>query len=352
MMRIFLTGATGYIGSALCRRLAADGHELRALVRASSRTEELRSLGVATFVGDLGDRASMREAMSGADWVVHAAAELDPASPPRRMEAANVIGSENVASLAWKLGVPRFLSVSSIAAFGGSPADGSLAAEGAPLQLPFPTPYSATKHAGQEAIAAYARRGLRLNTVFPSLVYGPPGKHGGANVMLENLAKGRFPALIGADRKTSWVFLADLVEGMAAVLERAPAGRDYLLTGEVASVRQLADAVCATAGMPPPRRELSPRLARAALTVAAPLLRLVGRRPPIPPRQIASLGRHWAFDDSRARTELGWRPRRLAEGLPPTVQFLLAGGLPSASPPLPAQIDAPAPAAGSQPAGS
>ena len=324
-MRIFLTGATGYIGSALCRRMAqSGGRELRALVRPTSRTEELLRLGVATFVGDLGDRASMREGMSGADWVVHAAAELDPGSPDRRMEEANVAGSDNVASLAWKLGVPRFLSVSSIAYFGGSPPDGTFATEEGPLQRPFPTPYSATKHAGQNAIAAYARKGMRLNTVFPSLVYGPPGKRGGANVMLKNLAKGRFPALVGADRKASWIFLDDVVEGIVAVLERAPPGRDYLLAGEVATVRQLADAVCAVAGIPPPRRELSPAFARVALTVAAPLMRLFGRRPPIPPRQLASLARHWAFDDTRARTELGWQPRGLAAGLPPTVSFLLA----------------------------
>jgi nucleoside-diphosphate-sugar epimerase len=240
------------------------------------------------------------------------------------MEQANVTGSENVASLATKLGVPRFLSVSSIAYFGGSPADGSLANEEGPLQRPFPTAYSATKHAGQQAIAAYAARGLRLNTVYPSLVYGPPGKRGGANVMLKNLAKGRFPALIGADRKASWVYLEDVVEGIVAVIERSKPGRDYLLSGDVATVRQLADAVASLAGIRAPRREISPGFAQAALTVAAPVMRLFGRRPPIPPRQIASLARHWAFDDARARQELGWRPRTLAEGLPPTVAFLLA----------------------------
>jgi dihydroflavonol-4-reductase len=322
-MRIFLTGATGYIGSALCRRLTSAGHELRALVRATSRTDEIRSLGVSTFVGDLLDRASMREGMSGADWVIHAAAELDPAAADARMQGANVTGSENVASLALKLGVPRFLSVSSIAYFGGSPSDGSLATESSPLQRPFPTQYSATKHAGQEAIAAHGTRGLRLNTVYPSLVYGPPGKKGGANVMLRNLAKGRFPALVGGDRKASWVFLDDLVDGIVAVMERAPAGRDYLLTGDVATVRELADAVCGLAGIASPRLDLPPGLARAALTVAAPLMRLFGRRPPIPPRQIASLARHWAFDDTRARTELAWQPRPLAAGLPPTLDMLL-----------------------------
>src|SRR4029078_10545469 len=98
-MRIFITGATGYIGQALCRRFRAEGHEVRALVRPTSRIEPLRALGVATFVGDIADRVSMREGMSGADWVVHAAAELDPSASDERMTATNVTGSENVASL-------------------------------------------------------------------------------------------------------------------------------------------------------------------------------------------------------------------------------------------------------------
>jgi len=323
-MRIFLTGASGYIGAALCRRLTGAGHELRALVRASSQTEELRRLGVALFPGDLADRASMREGMSGADWVVHAAAELDPAAPAERMQQANATGSENVASLAWKLGVPRLLAVSSIAAFGGSPPDGSPATEESPPQLPYPTPYSATKQAGEEAIRAWAKRGLRVNVVYPSLVYGPPGKKGGANVLLRNLARGRFPALIGAERKASWVFLADLVEGMVAVMERALPGRDYLLTGDVTTVRSLAARVCALAGIAPPRRNVSPGVARVALIAATPLLRLLGRRPPLPAQQVASLDRHWAFDDRRAREELGWTRRGLDEGLPPTIEFLLA----------------------------
>ena len=155
-------------------------------------------------------------------------------------------------------------------------------------------------------------------------MYGPPGKKGGANTLLRSLMLGRFPVLVGADRKASWVFLDDVVGAIVAVIERAPPGRDFLLAGEVATVRQLADRVCALAGTRPPKRDLSPRAARWALTVATPLLRLAGRRPPLPPAQVASLERHWAFDDARARRELDWRPRGLAEGLPPTVAFLAA----------------------------
>jgi farnesol dehydrogenase len=321
-MRVFLTGGTGYIGRALARRLVEAGHELRALVRPTSDAEPLRKLGAATFVGDVGDRASMREGMSGADWVIHAAADLEFGGPPERMRRANVQGSENVASLAYKLGIGRFLSVSSMAYFGGSPPDGSNVGEDAPLQMPFPTLYSATKHSGELAIQEWAKRGLRVNTVYPSLVYGPPGKKEGSNALLRGFLKGRFPVLVGADRRMSWIFLDDLVEGMLKVMEKAPPGRAYLMAGDVTTLRGLVDRVCALGSVKPPRRNLPLGLARLGLTVSTPFYRLRGRRPPFSAEQLNSLERHWAFDDSRARSELDWHPRSLDEGLPPTVAFL------------------------------
>ncbi|HSF43311.1 MAG TPA: NAD-dependent epimerase/dehydratase family protein [Thermoanaerobaculia bacterium] len=323
-MRIFLTGGTGYIGRALARRLAEAGHEVRALVRPTSDTEPLKRLGIATFTGDVAERVSMREGMSGADWVILAAADLDLTGPPERMRQANVQGSDNVASLAYKRGVGRFLSVSSMAYFGGSPSDGSAATEEGPVQQPFPTLYSATKHSGERAIQEWAKKGLKVTTVYPSLVYGPPGKKEGANAILRALLKGRYPALVGADRKTAWIYLDDLVLGMLKMIDKAPPGRGYLMTGEVATLRSVVDRVCALGGVKPPRLDLPVGLARAALALSAPFFRMRGRRPPFSTEQLGSLERHWAFDDSRARRELDWHPRGLDEGLPPTVEFLKA----------------------------
>ncbi|MBP1642435.1 MAG: NAD-dependent epimerase/dehydratase [Acidobacteria bacterium] len=320
-MRVYVTGATGYIGRALCRRLAAEGHEVRALARPTSRVAALAEVGVATFPGDVTDRASMREGMSGADAVVHAAADLDLGGPRERMEAVNVGGSENVASLAFKLGVPRLLSVSSVAYFGGSPADGSPGTEASPL-LPPPTRYSDTKRRGERAIRAWAERGLGVVTVYPSLVYGPPGKREGANAMLRRLWLGRFPVLLGADRKTSWIYLDDLVEGIVRALARARPGAGYLMAGDVATVREVARRVEALGGAACPRREVSLATARLFVRLATPLYRLRGRRPPIPAEQIASLERHWYFDDRRAREELDWRPRDFATGLAATLDYL------------------------------
>jgi nucleoside-diphosphate-sugar epimerase len=325
-MRLYLTGATGYIGTALCLRLRAEGHEVRALVRATSSSKALallQEIGVATFPGDLGDRYSMREGMSGADWVIHAAAEIDLGATDERMASTNVAGSENVASLASKLGIPRFLSISSMAAWGGSPADGTAADESSPPQLPLPTRYCATKAAGEERVQQWAKQGLKVNTVFPSLVYGPPGKKQGANTLLRALMLGRFPALIGPEKKTSWIFLDDLVDGILRVIESAPPNRGYLMAGEAWTVRELAHRVAALGGTTPPKREFSVGTARLLFRLVGPLLKLVGRPLPIPREQLESLDRHWNFSDARARTELGWTPRGLEEGLGVTIEYLL-----------------------------
>lgn len=325
-MRIFVTGGTGYVGGALCRRLAGAGHELTCLVRPTSQTVELERLGAQCFVGDIRDRYSMREGMSGADWVIHAAAVLDHGVEPETMRLANVEGSENVASLAYKLGVGRFLSVSSVAYFGGSSEDGTPATEGAPIQ-PFPSRYSATKHAGQQAIAAWAEQGLDVISVYPSLVYGPPGKKSGVNPLIRRLAKGWMPAVVAPDRRTSWVFIEDVVEAMRRIVESRPGtiptGRDFLLAGDRATIGEIVERVTEVAGVEPPKLRLSVTMARLLTRLAAPFYRLRGRRPPIDIEQLGSLERHWSFDDSRARRELDWRPRPLEEGLPETVEYLM-----------------------------
>ncbi|MFQ5527335.1 MAG: NAD-dependent epimerase/dehydratase family protein [Thermoanaerobaculia bacterium] len=320
-MRLFVTGGTGYIGSEFCRRTIDQGHRVRALVRSTSDTRELESMGAELFVGDITDRYSMREGMSGSDWVVHAAAELDFSADSNRIEGANVAGSENVASLAYKLGVGRVLALSSIAAFGGSPADGSAVAEDAPLELPFPSSYSATKRAGEDAFVAWTERGLKLNIIWPSLVYGPPGKKGGLNTVLRAIINRRLPAVVGADRMTRWVFLTDLVEGMVAVIERSEPGEDFMMTGDLAPLGEVFDQAAAMAGVAP-LRQMSVGWAKFLGRLLNPVFRLRGRVPPINLSHLESLRRQWNFDDGKARRLLDWQSRSLAEGLAETIRYL------------------------------
>jgi len=319
--RIFITGATGYIGGRLAQRLTEAGHEVVALVRSTSDTRRLESLGVLTSEGDVTDRYSLRPGMAGADWVIHAAAELDMTGPPERMRRVNVQGTENVASLAYKLGVGRFLSVSSIARWGGSPPDGSLADEGAAFFEP-PSVYSASKAEADRAVETWVEKGLLANAVYPSLVYGPPGKRSGTNALLGMIVRRKVPFLVGADRRMSWIHLDDVVEGVVAVMERAEPGADYILAGEVATLREVAQRACGLAGTRAPRVNLPLPLARLVFGISRLSARIRGRKPRVGPDQLESLTRHWAFDDTRARRELHWTPRPLAEGLPETVAML------------------------------
>jgi nucleoside-diphosphate-sugar epimerase len=329
--RISLTGATGYLGQLLAERLLGDGHEVVALVRETSDpavVDRLRRWGALTSIGDVTDRYSLRTALSGADWVIHAAADVDLEGPPERMRAVNVEGSANVASLAYKIGVGRLLSVSSMARWGGSPGDGTAATEDSPVLDP-PTLYSATKDEGERAIHEWARQGLKVSTVYPSLIYGPPGKPRGTNALLARVARGEMPLLVGGDRRLSWVHADDVVDGIARVLEhdarpehREDTGRGWLLAGEIAPLREVVEKTAALAGVAPPRLSAPVPLAKGLVGAWKGLSRLGLPEPPVSVASLGSLDRHWAFDDSRARRELGWSPRGLDEGLPPTVAYL------------------------------
>lgn len=264
----------------------------------------------------------MREAMSGADWVIHAAAELDFGAARDRIKGANVAGSENVASLAYKLGVGRVLVLSSVAAFGGSPEDGSVADETSSPQLPLPSTYSATKRAGAEIFRGWGERGLRVNTVYPGFVYGPPGRKGGLNATLRSVVKRRMPAIVGGGSIARWIYLDDLVEGLVRVLERAQIGENYLLTGDAATIGEVIKRTADLAEVLPPRWHVSVGTARLLAFVIAPFYRMRGFRSPINPRQLESLRRHWNFEDRKARLDLDWTPRGLDAGLPETIRYL------------------------------
>lgn len=329
-MKIFVTGASGYIGGALTRLWVEQGHEVHALVRPTSDRRELDTLGVRCHVGDATDAKSLRQGMAGSDWVVHAAAMLDPRGERAEMYRANVLGSDIVAGSAFEMGVGRFLSISSMAYFGGSPPDGSPAREDSEPQVPFPTDYSATKHEGERAIQGWAAKGLPVITVYPSLVYGPPGGKRGVNSLIRLAVKGRLPVLVGARLKTSWVFLEDLVDGVDRMMQRADPGDKFLMTGEVATIEEAVAKVCALSGVSPPRFHVSAGVAWWVLTAMDSVYRLRGKRQPVSKQHLKSLQRQWCFDDSLARRQLDWRPRDLAEGLPPTIEFLRSlGGKPA-----------------------
>ena len=217
--------------------------------------------------------------------------------------------------------MPRFLSVSSISYWGGSPADGSPGTEESPVQ-DFPTTYSASKNAGENAIRAWCDRGLNVVSVFPSLVYGPPGKKNGANFFLYQMVQQKLPVMIAGRRKVSWIHVEDVVDAIVRIIDCNLADGRYILAGEGEELMDTAHRVAGMAGVKPPRRSVSVPTAKIALHLLAPFFKLAGKRLPVEPVRLNYLSRHWYFSDEQARRDLDWQPRNLDEGLPPAIEML------------------------------
>jgi nucleoside-diphosphate-sugar epimerase len=314
--RVFVTGATGFLGAALARALAARGAEVHALRRRPATPGGPDDLPVVWHVGDLADRDGLARALDGADLVVHAAGRLGEAGvPDAAYRAVNVEGTRSVlAAIAAARRPARVLHLSSPGVLGPT---ASPAAEDAPLA---PTnPYERSKAEAEGVARTFAREGLDVVIARPGFVYGPGDRH--VLGLFRAIARGRFFLVAGGRALCQPTFVEDAVAGMLACLARGRAGEAYHLVGPRAvSFRELADAVAAALGVPPPRVSL-PRcaamLAARGLELAG---RALGRRPPLGRTGVAFFSEDRVVSREKAARELGFAPAcDLVEGAARTV---------------------------------
>jgi farnesol dehydrogenase len=327
-MRVLLTGATGFLGRAVARRLAARGHELRVLARPSSRLAGLPD-GFAVAAGDVTDPLSLRSAAEGCAAVVHLAALVKVWVPdPSRFEAVNVGGLVNALAAAREAGA-RLVYTSSFMALGPSGA-GALDASRPHPGPPFRNAYERTKARADALAREAAEGGQDVVVLYPGVIYGPGDMTEGNIVarMIADHLNGRLPGLVGgADRRWSYAFVEDVAEGHALALEKGRGGDRFVLGGENATLAQLFERVRDIAGAPPPRRRVP--YAVASLVGRAQWLwaELTGHPPQLTQGEVGVFREEWACDSSRSARELGYEWRPLAEGLRETVRWLRREGL-------------------------
>lgn len=232
-MKALLTGATGFVGSALCEELNRRGCEVRALVRGTSSMANLQTATFTPVRGDLSSAEKLREAVHGVDVIFHVAGVV-AALNREGFFAANEQGTRNLleAAARYNPGLKRFVYVSSLAAAGPSRPDrpGVESDECRPVSL-----YGESKLAGERAALSYAEK-FPVSVVRPPAVYGPRDK--GVFTFFQAIAGGVLP-LIGwkqpDSRRYSFVHVDDLVRGIALAGLAAPAGSTgevYYLTGD------------------------------------------------------------------------------------------------------------------------
>ena len=309
MPTAFVTGGSGFVGSALIRRLVRDGWTVRALARSDGASGKVRAAGGEPVRGDLSDGAAMTAAARGADVVFHSAAKLGAWGSWKAFRRVNVEGTRAVLDACRIARVPRFVHVGTEAALmHGQPL--VAADERTPLALSSRAPYSATKAAAEAAVIEANRDGLETVVVRPRFVWGA-----GDTTLLPALTAmaraGRLRWIGGGLHLTATTHVANTVEGLVLAAERGTPGNAYFVTdGSAVVFREFVGALLATQGVQPPEGTVPVQFARAAAAVGAAAWRLLPLRgdPTVARVAVWASGLECTIDDSKARDELGYRP--------------------------------------------
>jgi len=310
LMRVLLTGGSGFVGSYVAEELDRLGHAVRALVRPRSDRKMLEKLRNVEFVaGAVEDRASLDQAVRGVDAVVHVAG-LVKARNSREFFLTNTEGTRNLlaAAEAHAPGLKRFVYVSSLAAVGPSPDGKPVPDDATPRPL---TQYGHSKLAAEQAVLA-AKDRLPVTIIRPPLIYGPRDRE--TLAFFTSVRNGVLPLLGDGLNTLSVIYGEDCAGAVvkAAVTAQAPSGRTYFV--EDGSVYVWRDALAEVEKALGKRAFLRVGLPMAALKVAAAATQLYGKVTNT--AQMLTLDkvnelkqRHWVCEGSGARRELGWQPR-------------------------------------------
>ena len=322
---VLVTGASGFLGSAIAAALRARGHDVRALVRASSPRTNLNPAD-AVCEGDLRDRASLAAALKGVGFLFHAAADYRLwARNPEEIAHNNVEGTRLIMEEALSAGVQRIVYTSSVATL--KLADGAAATEDAPLaEGEGIGAYKRSKVAAERLVEAMIRRDrLPAVIVNPSTPIGPRDvKPTPTGRIIVEAASGRMPGFV--DTGLNLAHVDDVAAGHLAALERGRIGERYILGGDNVFLADMLADIARLVGRQPPKLKL-PRTMLYPIAYGAELLASVrGVEPFITLDGLRMAGHHMFFDDSKARRELGYSSRPYREGLADAIAWFRSHG--------------------------
>jgi dihydroflavonol-4-reductase len=313
--RTLVTGATGFIGSHVTRVLVARGDDVSVFVRPSSSLDVLDGLSVRILRGDVCNRATVRRALRGIERVFHVAGTTGLALPRERTFALNLEGTRIVLEEALRAGVQRGVYTSSVVAIGparpGAVADETNVWDAGRYAIP----YVDSKHEAEVAALRLVARGLPLVIVNPAHVLGAGDPGRSSTALVRRFLRRQIPAYV--EGTLNVVGVEDVARGHLLADERGQVGERYILGNRNFTLDRLFADLGRLSGVEPPRLKLPLSV---ALILAAGAARVPGMKLPSPV-EIRASSLNWAFANTKAKRQLGWRPAPHEECLEETIRW-------------------------------
>jgi dihydroflavonol-4-reductase len=321
-----VTGATGFVGSAVARALLRAGHRVRVLARPRGDRRNLADLPVEIAEGDLADRASLARAVAGCRYLFHVAADYRLWVPdPAPMFGANVAGTRDLMNAALAAGVERIVYTSSVATLGLVP--GGVADEQTPSrEEDMIGPYKRSKFQAEAVVRGLVReRGLPAVIVNPSTPVGPRDlKPTPTGRLIFEAARGHVPGFV--DTGLNIAHVEDVAEGHLAAMEMGRFGERYILGGENMTLAEILTDVARLVGRRPPRLKVPYALAVPVALGAEAAARMTGREPFVTRDGVRMSRKRMYFTSAKAARELGYRARPAHEAIAAAVAWFGANG--------------------------
>lgn len=323
---VLLTGAGGFVGSAVARKLVERGLKVRALVRSTSRTDHLQGLDLELAQGDLLDPASLARAADNMRWLFHVAADYRLWAPdPSEIVRNNVEGTRNLMQAARTAGIERIVYTSSVATLsgnhGGKPAD-----ETARL-----TPdqaigaYKRSKVLAERLVEQMIAEGLPAVIVNPSTPIGPCDvKPTPTGRILIEAAQGRIPCFV--DTGLNFAHVDDVAEGHLAAMERGMIGESYILGGQNAYLAEFLAAIARQSCRRPPSLQIPRTAVMPVAFVSEALARVTKKEPFVTMDGLRMSKKHMFFTSAKAEKELGYRPRPYGKAVRDAITWFKEAG--------------------------
>jgi dihydroflavonol-4-reductase len=326
-MTALVTGAAGFVGSAVVRQLLAQGETVRVFVRPNSDHRNLVGLKIDISHGDLTDRRSIDQAMKGCDSLFHVAADYRLWVPnPTAMFAANVEGTRHMMLAAGEAGVGRIVYTSSVATLGLVEAGRSADEDTPATPADMIGPYKQSKFAAEGVVKALiADAGLPAIIVHPSTPIGPRDiKPTPTGKIVVDAARGRMPGFV--DTGLNVVHVDDVAIGHLLAFEKGKVGERFILGSENLTLAEILGIVARLTDRPPPRWRIPHDVVMPIAGLAEIWARLSGREPFATRDGVRLARKKMFFSSDRAIRQIGYRPRPAEAALADAVAWFAQNG--------------------------